>query len=113
MTHGKPLHHLHKRKRISQKLEPYPHPEKHFQIVDKLIYAAAIIGPLLTIPQAYNVWILKNAGGVSIITWLFMSFASATWLWYGIVHKDKPIIFSSIIWLVMQTLIWTGTVIYR
>ena len=67
LQHG--LHHFYKRKRIYQKLEPYPHPNKWKRLMDKLIYAVGIFGPVMTIPQLTKIWLDKNAAGVSAISW--------------------------------------------
>lgn len=55
--------HLHKRKRIYQKHEPYPHPNKWKRLVDDLAYGAGIIIPIVTIPQAWRIWAYETAAG--------------------------------------------------
>jgi len=59
-------HHQHVRKRIHQNLEKYPHPDPKKRFFDKLVYVAGIATPILTLPQLFEVWINKNAVGVSI-----------------------------------------------
>jgi len=112
MVQGKPLHHISKRKRVHQKLEPYPHPDPKKRFIDKAIYVAALVGPLFTLPQIYNIWIQHNASGVSVITWMTFTITSFFWFYYGYVHNEKPIIFSSILWIIMQSLVWVGTLVY-
>ena len=109
-THG--LHHFHKRKRIHFKLEKYPSPEKLKGLLDKSIYAVALFGPIMTFPQIYKIWIEKNAAGVSAISWAAYLIGTFFWLFYGIVHKEKPIIFTNIIWGLLQLSIVIGTLIY-
>jgi len=48
MTEG--LHHFHRRKRIYQKHEPYPHPDKWKRFMDHAIYCVGVFGPIMTIP---------------------------------------------------------------
>ncbi len=57
------MHHLHKRKRVHEKLEKYPHPEKFKRFIDKVIYVFAIVGPLMNLPQLYKIWGDKTAQG--------------------------------------------------
>lgn len=109
-THG--LHHFHKRKRIHQKLEPYPHPNKWKRLMDRLIYVIVFVGPILTIPQVTKIWIEKNASGVSIISWSAYLITAIFWLIYAIMHKEKPLILSSSIWIALEALIVIGIFIH-
>ena len=80
--------------------------------MDKLIYVVAIVGPIMTIPQVTKIWIDKNAAGVSIITWLAYAIASLFWVIYGIMHKEKPIILTSVLLLILDVFIVVGAIIY-
>jgi uncharacterized protein with PQ loop repeat len=106
------LHHFHKRVRIHEKHEKYPHPDKRKNLMDRLIYFIAILGPVVTLPQFTKVWIDKSAIGVSFITWGSYAVISLFWLIYGLLHKERPIILSSSANLVMQLSVAIGTLIY-
>ena len=108
----KGLHHFHRRKRIYQKHEPYPHPDKWKNRMDKLIYVVGIAGPAVAIPQLMNVWFEKNTTGVSPITWSALSVIALFWLIYGIMHKSKPIIITHTGWIIINTLILIGIFIH-
>ncbi len=75
--------------------------------IDRLIYFAVVIGPLLTLPQVYSIWV-QGQKGVSIISWVAYLIASVIWLIYGIKHKDKPIITVEVVWIILEVLIITG-----
>lgn len=105
-------HHVHVRKRIHEKYEEYPHPNPHKRFLDKLIYFVGISGPIMTIPQVYNIWILKHTIGVSIITWSWLAIVAITWTIYGIAHKEMPIIVVNLAWLFVEILIIIGLIIY-
>ena len=109
-SHG--LHHFHKRKRIHQKHELYPHPHKLKRIMDRAIYAVGIFGPIMTIPQITKIWVHKTAAGVSVLSWIAYLICAAFWLFYGILHKEKPIIFTYSIWILLDILIIIGVLIY-
>ena len=109
---GHGLHHFHRRKRIYLNHEPYPHPDKWKRLMDKLIYVVGIVGPLMTIPQVLKIWVDKNAGGISIISWLTYAVTSIFWIIYGIMHKERPIIFSSILLVIFNTLVVVGAMTY-
>ena len=109
-SHG--LHHFHKRKRIHQKLEPYPHPHKWKRFMDNAVYAVGVFGPVMTLPQVATVWLEKNASGLSLISWIAYLLTAVFWFIYGIMHKEKPIIFTYGIWIVLDLLIVIGVLMY-
>ncbi|HUC89235.1 MAG TPA: hypothetical protein VMR45_00360 [Patescibacteria group bacterium] len=75
--------------------------------IDRLIYLAVIIGPLLTLPQVYSIWV-QDQKGVSVISWAAYLVVSLIWLIYGIKHRDKPIITVEIAWITLELLIIIG-----
>jgi uncharacterized protein with PQ loop repeat len=109
---GLGLHHIHRRKRIYVKHQPYPHPDKWKRFLDKSAYFFAVFGPVMTIPQALRIWIGKDASGVSPISWSAYLVVAVFWLTYGIVHKAKPIIFTNCLWIVFEIMIISGTLVY-
>ena len=109
---SKVSHHLHVRKRVHNNLEQYPHPDKFKNTLDKLIYIVGFLGPILTIPQAYSIYSLKDASGVSLISWVWYLIAAIIWLVYAIVHKEKPLIFTNILWILTDIIIVVGILIY-
>jgi uncharacterized protein with PQ loop repeat len=106
------LHHFHKRKRISKKLEPYPHPNKWVRFLDKLIYIIGIFGPLMTIPQVTKIWIERNPIGISAVSWISYTIMAIIWFIYGIVHKEKPLVVMYSIWFILDLLIVIGVLLY-
>lgn len=110
--HTEGLHHYHVRKRIHQKHEPYPHPNKWKNFVDKAIFVIGAFGPIMTIPQLLEIWVGRNAAGVSIATWASYLFISSFWLTYGLIHREKPIIFVYILWIIMESMIVIGIFLY-
>ncbi len=111
-NHTLGLHHFHVRKRIHQKYEKFPHPNKLKRIVDKLIYGITFFGIIMTLPQLQKIWLEHNAAGVSALSWSAYSIASAFWLTYGILHREKPIIFANFFYLILNSLVVVGTLIY-
>lgn len=112
MIGSKALHHFHLRKRIHLENQPYPHPDKWKNFLDRIIYVVGISGPIMTIPQLYKIWIEQNANGVSFISWTSYLVTSIFWLMYGLTHKEKPIIVTNICWVIINTLIIIGIIFY-
>jgi uncharacterized protein with PQ loop repeat len=94
-----------------------PVPRSHLggskRVISFLAYVTGILGPLLTLPQAYLIWANKSAENVSLISWLTYVIMAVVWLVYGIQHKDKPIIGSNILWLVVHSSILIGIILFR
>jgi len=104
--------HLHKRKRIHENLEPYPHSNPKIRFLDNLIMVVAIIFPFTALPQIYNIWINNNVDGVSLTSWSLFFILSIPFLIYGIVHKEKPLIVMYSLWLVVHASVITGIVLF-
>jgi MtN3 and saliva related transmembrane protein len=96
------LHHNHRR---TKKRADHP-------VIDKLIYFAAVFSPAMTLDQVWIIWVDQNAAGISLLTWLSYTLTTCIWLAYGIAHKERVIIFSNIIWLVLNSLIVLGVILY-
>jgi uncharacterized protein with PQ loop repeat len=106
------MHHYHVRKRVHRNIEAYPHPDKAKAFMDKMIFVVGALGPIMTIPQIVKIWMEKSAAGVSLISWGAYLFFAFFWLAYGIMHKEKPIIFTYILWIIFEALIVLGIIMY-
>lgn len=119
------LHHFHKRKRKGKTKEnikeatkvvksPFETPSKNKLkgFMDTIIYIVAVLGPLIAIPQVLKIWYVKDASGVSLITWLGYLAGGFFWLTYGFLHKEKPIIITNALWIFVQIFIIIGIIRY-
>ncbi len=103
------MHHLHHAHTCA-----CPPPETSSKkFINKLAYFAAATAPLGTIPQLIDIWIKKQTAGVSPLSWIIFDIYSIVWLIYGVSHKEKPIVVSSILWLVFQTAVFVGVYIVQ
>ncbi len=83
------------------------------EVIGKLVYAAAFIGPLTIIPQVAEIWFVDHsAKGVSLMTWLSFSLLSLVWLVYGLSRRDRPLIISNALWLVGELIVVAGAIHY-
>ena len=106
------VHHFSVRRRIHQRYELYPHPNFWKRQLDRLIYVVAFVGPVMTIPQVLKIWVERTAAGVSLLAWSTYAVTSVVWLLYGLAHKEKPILYSSIFWILLSVLIVLGILQY-
>ncbi len=82
-------------------------------IVDKAVYVAAILQPLMTIPQVVLIYTTHSAEGVSLITWLMYAILGLAFLAYGIKYKLWPIALTQILWFCLQMSVVVGILLYR
>jgi len=76
--------------------------------IDRIIYFIAIAGPLMLIPQLLRIWFSKDAASIALVTWISFTIFATIWLLYGIYHKEKPIIISNTICIILYLLIILG-----
>lgn len=90
-------------KSVEKKVAPY---------IDELFYLGGIISPIVAMPQAYKIYVTKSAVGVALETWVLYFFAALCMCVYGMLHKQKPILFMNLTVLPVYILIIIGIVIY-
>lgn len=81
-------------------------------MVDRLIYFAAIVEPLFSIPQAYTIFSTRSAQSVSIPAWLGFEFMTLIWIWYGIVHRDRMILIYQGLFFIIDGSVVVGALLY-
>ena len=94
------------------RLHPYPSGIFKVAVIDVVVYVVSIASPILTIPQVLDIYVGKDASGVSALSWGAYTVFTVPWLLYGVVHKDKILIFNNILWLFLNTVIFVGALIY-
>jgi uncharacterized protein with PQ loop repeat len=106
------IHHLHKRKRVYKKMEPYPHPRPGVRFLDWSIMVIAAAAPLANVMQAAKVYQQQSAGDLSLVTWGLLTVFNVVWIAYGVVHKEKPIIMGYVLWLISNGAVVLGILLY-
>ena len=82
------------------------------KFIDKTVLLTAFLAPLIEIPQLLEIYINKSSANVSLLTWSFFVLFGIPWLIYGIIHKEKPIIVLYALWILIDSLIVVGILIY-
>ena len=85
-------HKLHKHKKIKK---------------ERVIYLAVIAGPIMTLPQLYDIWV-RHEKQVSVVSWVAYLVIAVVWLWWGFKHKELPIILVQVAWIALDLLIVIG-----
>jgi len=86
---------------------------KIYKLFSAFAYCAAILSPLFTLPQLFQIWQQKNVQGLSLLTWGGYTLGSLLWCSYGILHKEKPIIITNLMLFIIYLAIVVGIFIYR
>jgi uncharacterized protein with PQ loop repeat len=85
---------------------------KKSALIDRTTYVAAIVEPIITIPQAADIFVHHTAAGISLSSWIGYELLTAVWVWYAIVHKDRLILIYNAMYFVVQTVIIIGGFMY-
>jgi len=94
-------------------VEPYPALSPWKRLLDTIVYAAGIIGPIIALPQVILVYVGQDVAGISVISWLGWAILDIPWIVYGFAHKERPIIITYTLWMVINLSVVTGVIIYR
>ena len=82
------------------------------KIFNKLILCVVVIGPLMNVPQLLQIITTHSAAGVSFVSWASFAVISLIWFFYGILHNDKPIMFTNAALVILQSCIAISVLIY-
>ncbi len=106
------MRHLHLRKRITKNLEPYPARSAWKRLLDKLIFIAGVVGPILSIPQVILIYSNKDASDISAVSWFGWAALNIVWILYGLAHREPPIVMTYSFWFIVNLTIAFGAVLY-
>lgn len=81
--------------------------------LDILIYPVAIVGPLALLPQVIKLYTVQDASGFALSTWLILGLFNLVWLYYGVVHKERPIVATNIMLAFLNFSIVFGILLFR
>ncbi len=81
--------------------------------IDKIVLFSAFLMPLIELPQLLEIYTKKSAENVSLFTWGFFVIFGIPWLIYGIIHKQKPVIVLYALWVLVDSTIVLGILLYR
>lgn len=81
--------------------------------IDRAMLAVGVLAPIATTPQIVIIYSERNAGSVSVFTWGFYFIAAILTLAYSVNHKLRPLIISSILWIIADGLVVIGWILFR
>jgi uncharacterized protein with PQ loop repeat len=66
----------------------------------------------MTIPQVYTIWVRHEAAGVSLLSWSAYLLSAILWFWFGLQQRDKNIYLPCVGWIVLDSAVVAGTLVY-
>ena len=93
-------------------LERYPHSSVVKRALDSLMYLVAVITPLVLLPQVFQLFVYKSAAGLSITTWFLLGCINVLWVFYGLVHKEVPILIANLLVGILNFVVVYGIILY-
>jgi uncharacterized protein with PQ loop repeat len=81
--------------------------------LEKFLRVLSVVTMLMTVPQVLAVWVGRDAGGVSLLSWGAYLFSACLWFVYGLRKHDKTIYLACIGWIVLDAAIVIGVIVNR
>ncbi len=81
--------------------------------LEKVLRGLSVFTMFMTVPQVLTVWIGRDAGGVSLVSWLSYLLAACLWFVYGVQKRDKTIYLACVGWVVLDAAIVVGVLVHR
>ena len=91
---------------------PVTETEQSKTVMSRLLGAMSVFTMLMTVPQVLTIWIGHQAAGVSVVSWSAYLLSAVLWFWYGLQQGDKNIYLPCVGWVILDTAVIAGAVIY-
>lgn len=80
--------------------------------LEKVLRGLSVFTMLMTVPQVFSVWVGRDAGGVSLVSWVSYLVAACLWFVYGLQKRDKTIYLACVGWVVLDAAIVAGVLVH-
>ena len=88
-------------------------PSRKDSLFYKIMFPISLVGPVMTLPQLFQIFQTKNVEGLNLSTWLSYWILSIFWLYYSIMRKSVPVFLNSIACIFIQLAIIIGIILYK
>ena len=82
-------------------------------VLRRVLGGMSVFTMLMTIPQVLTIWLSHQAAGVSLVSWSAYLVSAVIWLWFGIQKHDKNIYLPCVGWIVLDSAVIMGSIIYK
>jgi uncharacterized protein with PQ loop repeat len=80
--------------------------------LEKFLRGLSVFTMLMTVPQVLTIWVGRDAGGVSLVSWVSYLFSACLWFVYGIQKHDKTIYLACIGWVLLDAAVVIGVIVH-
>ena len=91
---------------------PVTETEQSKTVMSRLLGMMSLFTMLMTVPQVLTIWVGHQAAGVSVVSWSAYLLSAILWFWYGLQQGDKNIYLPCVGWVILDTAVIVGAVIY-
>ncbi len=81
-------------------------------LLRRLLAGMSVFTMVMTIPQVATIWIGHEAAGVSVVSWGAYLAAAFLWFWHGVRSGDKNIYLPCVGWVILDSAVIVGAVVY-
>ena len=82
------------------------------RILDKAAIVSGVIGPLMTLPQIWQIYRFHMASGVSAISWIAFGTLDLPFILYGVAHRSRLIFITYVLWCIVNFAVAIGAIAY-
>ena len=93
-------------------ITPTAHTLHSDTLLRRLLEGMSFFTMLMTIPQVLTLWFGHKAAGVSLVSWSAYLASAVLWFWFGIQKNDKNIYLPCVGWMVLDSAVIIGVIIY-
>lgn len=86
---------------------------KDTSVLYRMTLVAAVVQPLMTLPQAIQLYTTHDAHGLSLFTWLGYTIVGLVFLTYSYKYRLVPIMIQQTLWFVLQSSVVVGILIWQ
>ncbi len=89
-----------------------PHGAPSVNGLEKVLRGLSVVTMLMTVPQVLTIWVGRDAGGVSLVSWVSYLVAACLWFVYGLQKRDKTIYLACVGWVLLDAAVVIGVIVY-
>lgn len=94
-------------------MTPVAHATRVDAMLPRLLGGMSVFTMVMTIPQVAAIWVWHEAAGVSVLSWSAYLAAAILWFWHGLRSGDKNIYLPCIGWVILDSAVIAGAILYR
>ncbi|PKQ16609.1 MAG: hypothetical protein CVT67_04225 [Actinobacteria bacterium HGW-Actinobacteria-7] len=80
--------------------------------MERAVFSFGLVNPVLSLPQMYNIFVLKHVAGLSVITVGSAFFMSLLWTAYGALGKQTAVWATNAVWVFFNGAMLVGVVVF-